>query len=160
FLRQQQREPQVPQIELRLVQIEQSLRECRIIVQKSRDRGLALSISPQQDAGLRIVHPRDHKLRRPPRRLRVARLVQHCAAQRECGDHEPVPRGEDLIVEMRADTAGARLEQNALRRLDSGADFFYYPLELLRRLLDRRGLIQNVAIRELLMWIVRNVATL
>ena len=45
----------------------------------------------------------------------VTRLVEHGAAQREGGNHQPVPGGEDLVVQMRAHTVGARREQRRLR---------------------------------------------
>ena len=80
LLRQPDRQLQMAQIELRFVEIEQRLREERVVVQEARDRRVALRDSGAAARRFRIVHARDHEIRGAPRGIGIARLVQHRAA--------------------------------------------------------------------------------
>jgi hypothetical protein len=53
-----------------------------------------------------------NEFRGPGRRLQIGRITQHLRAARESGNHQSVPRGNDLIVEMRPRTFAAQLEQS------------------------------------------------
>ncbi len=104
---------QVAQVELRLVEIEQRLGEEGVVVQEAGNGRVA-----RRDSGAAGCRSRGsyrlaiRKSGGPPRGLRVARLVEHRAAFGERRDHQPVPGGQNLVVQMRTDAFGARLQQD------------------------------------------------
>ena len=88
----------------RLIELERPPREERVIIEIGRVGRLAVPESREEPA------VRAHELRREERhgplgRLCVRGLVEGLRRLGERGDHEAVPRGEDLVVLVRVDPA-------------------------------------------------------
>ena len=102
----------------------------------------------------------EREIRSAARGLRVTRFFEHGAAQSERGNHQPIPGGENLIVQVRAHTRGAGLEQRGFGRLQPGADLLHRTAKLLGGFFHAGSLVENVATREFGMRVVHHVAAL
>src|SRR5437773_844707 len=67
----------------------------------------------------------------------IARVIEHLCGARESGDHQAVPGGDDLIVEMRARTFRANGKQFFAALRERFANFLFAFLKMLCRLCDR-----------------------
>ena len=80
------------------------------------------------------------------------------ASFREGRNHQAVPRGQNLVVEMRSRAFGACLEQRMFRGVQRCGHLFDGPVEMMCRLFHGMGLEQNVPAGELMVRIVRDIA--
>src|SRR5690242_3000798 len=100
----------------------------------------------------------DDELRSAAGGLGVARLVERSATESEGGDHEAVPGGEDLVVQMRAGAGGTALEEPGFNFGKGGADLVDGDSEVLRGLLDGVSLVEDVLAGEFAVRVVVDVA--
>ena len=80
-------------------EIDKSLDDERIIVGKSSDATAAFAITPKQMAV--VVKMLTQKFCRAHCAFEIARFVQHLRAARKRRNHQPIPRRDDFVIEMR-----------------------------------------------------------
>ena len=99
-----------------------------------------LSVAPaRQEPPIFAAKPIEHEEGRLRRRLREGRLAEDLSGPRRRRDHEAVPRGEDLVVSVRADAAGPVREEPLPRPIESNAEFRGRETEALRDLAGSPG---------------------
>ena len=99
-----------------LEQLEHAGREQRVVVEISRKPRAAILVRGLEPAVLPEL--RADEVERARRGLRVVGPRQSPRGAREPADHQPVPRGEDLLVASGPDTARARGEQLGARGIE------------------------------------------
>ena len=87
-----------------------------------------------------------------------AKRGQHAEAARKSGDHQAVPGGEHLVVEVRPRPFHTRLEQGDPRAVQRIEDVVATPAGRLRDLADRLGDVEQVLAGEFLLRIERRIA--
>ena len=113
-----------------------------------RNRRVAIAIPALQNARRCIVHPGQDKCRGPLRRFQIPRFIQNLRAPGERRNHQPVPGGQNFVVQMRPHALGADLKQRGLGRVQFR----------LRRVVQSLPQIKYVLTRKLAVRIVGNIA--
>ena len=136
--------------------------EIGVVLGVAVDGGLAVAVAAQQALlGLAPQRPADElggaaSGGQIPRRGGAP--GEHAGGARERGDHQAVPRGQDLVVEVRPRPAlahGKQLRARAAERVDDG---FRRLAGSSRDVVDRLRDIEEVPARELALRILRRVA--
>ena len=141
------RQLQMAPVELSFVEIEQPLDEHRVVIEKTWNRGIARAIAAQQRAARGIVQMADDELRCTPRGLSVAGIVEHRSALGEGRNHEAIPGGENLVVQVRAHALCTSLQENASGAIELRLHFAGRPAEVARRLFHGVRLVREYSCR-------------
>ncbi|GIW73141.1 MAG: hypothetical protein KatS3mg102_2683 [Planctomycetota bacterium] len=115
------RRQQPAQLEVGLVQLQQPPAHERIVVEKARDRRLALAPAVQQPPVFGLHHVLEHEGGRPLGGSRIPRGIERAAGERQRRDREPVPVGEHLVVAVRPHPSCPRPEQPRAERVQARA---------------------------------------
>src|SRR5207248_7606380 len=126
-------------VKCRLIKIEQALHEKGIIVEHAVNGGLPVTIAAQQTA-IVPAHGRKDKVRGAARSFGITRVSENGPGLCERRNHEPVPRGQNLVVPVRTRSSLPSLKKNPLGFLQSRICPFNIHPEMLRDLLYRMGL--------------------
>ena len=119
--------------------------------------GFPLPVTPQKPSRLLLVEVLHDEVGRPPGLLQIFGLPQNLVGPGEGGDHEAVPRDQDLVVQMGPQALVPGLEQPAPRLFENRFHLARRPLELSRRLLQGVGPVENILVHEDLVRIARSV---
>src|SRR5208283_4798696 len=115
-------------IEIRFIQIDQTLHEPCIIVQKARNCSFPAPETAKEHAV--DDHVMHDEIGSTTRRFGISRFLQDCTCLRESRNHESVPTREDLVIEVWTDTLGTRRQQlvRGPFELPSDALFIYFEV--------------------------------
>src|SRR5262245_45559886 len=100
-----------------------------------------------------IVEMRNDELRGLPGGIGIAWLAQYGASQRECRTHHAVPRGENLVIQMRANTQGPLLKELGL----GSANLVRRAAGFLRGIGDGVRFVEDIFAREFAVRVVAGI---
>ncbi len=151
-----------------LEQLEQAPDHARVVFGEPVDGSLAPRLAPQEHLPAVVPQVVPHERGRTRREHRVVRAgvapvrrqvsVEHPRGPRAGRDHEPVPGGDDLVVEVGTRATGARLQEVPASSHDRVHHVDWRPAHLLRDILDGPGHVEDVLRPEFALRIVRGVA--
>jgi hypothetical protein len=104
--------PQPLDIEGGFVKIEKPLNNTCVIVSETFNIAATISIIAVQNLARRIVQVLPQKIRGAGCDFQISRVVECLRGPRVGRDHEAVPGGNDLVVQMRSGPFGANGKQN------------------------------------------------
>ena len=135
-------------VERRFIKVEQALNQVRVILRKARHVSPAIAVGTIEHPGRLVVQLTLDELHRANGGFQIGTISQHLITLRQRGNHQTVPSGDDLVVELRTRSEGARLAQPKEAGLDAVAGCREIESELLRRVRQRPALSQNVPAAE------------
>ena len=119
-------------VKARLIKVEQRMNQAGVVDGEGLRAGAAVTPAPVQALPGLLTEPVVNELRRLRAELDELPAANGGPGTRQAADHEAVPGGDDLVVQMRARPLPARLKQG----LDAAFD---HGLHLLGRLLEELG---------------------
>src|SRR4029077_3252925 len=123
------RELQPFDIERCFVEIEQTLNNERVIVSESFDIASALPVTTIQNLARWIVQLCPHKICGTRCDLEITRLIDYVRGPRVGGDHQTVPRGNDLVVQVGTGTLRSDCKQFLARSREQLSNFPFASLK-------------------------------
>ena len=139
-------------------------REAGVVLAVALDAGLAVAPAAQQRLRRGLPQRGADEARGPRRAADPARTAlgigrrEHAAGAGRRGNHQPVPRGEHLVVERRTRTTAARLEEDRPRPRDDVDDLVDRSADAHGDVLEAGRGVEQVLAGELLLRIERGVA--
>ena len=145
------------QVELRFVEIEQSLDEEGVVVEEAGNGGVARAIAAQQGAAGGVVQVADDEFRGAARGLGVAGSSSTAPPLAKAEIMRPFQEVRILSSRCGRTRWAARRHQNAACLIEGGLHFGQRLAELARRLFHGVRLVKNVLAGELAVRIARDV---
>src|SRR6476659_7782904 len=131
-------------IEGSFVKVEHGLDQKFVIVSKTFNRAAAFAVIAEQYLPRRIVEFLAQKDGRIKRGLQILCVVQNLGGTSESRDHQAVPGGDDLVVEMRPRTFRPESEQRLAAFGETLPDFRFFFSKMLRGSCNASQLDQNI----------------